>query len=83
MCLVGLDERSFPRRGLGDGDDLLLQSRNLKPLDRYFPEMREPLLRLLPPRCVVDGEVVADGSERVLMVSVAVGSSVGGGTPTR
>ncbi|WP_134771975.1 diacylglycerol/lipid kinase family protein [Ornithinimicrobium flavum] len=32
-------------------------------------------------RVVVDGEVVADGSERVLMVSVAVGSSVGGGTP--
>jgi exodeoxyribonuclease V gamma subunit len=23
ICLVGLDERSFPRRGLGDGDDLL------------------------------------------------------------
>ena len=23
VCLVGLDERSFPRRGLGDGDDLL------------------------------------------------------------
>ncbi|HSK24017.1 MAG TPA: ATP-dependent DNA ligase [Egicoccus sp.] len=41
-----------------DGDDLLLQSRNLKPLDRYFPEMREPLLRLLPTRCVVDGELV-------------------------
>jgi len=40
------------------GDDLLLQSRNLKPLDRYFPEMREPLLRLLPDKCVVDGELV-------------------------
>src|SRR5690606_17639571 len=32
-------------------------------------------------RVVVDGEVVVDGSERVLMVSAAVGSSVGGGTP--
>ena len=41
-----------------EGDDLLLQSRNLKPLDRYFPEMRAPLLRLLPERCIVDGELV-------------------------
>ncbi|MFA9444831.1 ATP-dependent DNA ligase [Egicoccus sp. AB-alg6-2] len=41
-----------------DGGELLLQSRNLKPLDRYFPELREPLLRLLPKRCVVDGELV-------------------------
>lgn len=32
-------------------------------------------------RVVVDGQVVADGGERVLMVSAAVGSSVGGGTP--
>jgi diacylglycerol kinase family enzyme len=32
-------------------------------------------------RVVVDGQVVADGAERVLMVSAAVGSSVGGGTP--
>ena len=31
-----------------DGDDLDLQSRNQKPLLRYFPEMREPLLEQLP-----------------------------------
>jgi diacylglycerol kinase family enzyme len=31
-------------------------------------------------RVVIDGEVVVDGSERVLMVSAAVGSTVGGGT---
>jgi ATP-dependent DNA ligase len=41
-----------------DGDELLLQSRDEKPLDRYFPELREPLLAQLPPRCVLDGEVV-------------------------
>jgi ATP-dependent DNA ligase len=41
-----------------DGDELYLQSRNGKPLDRYFPELREPLLARLPPRCVVDGELV-------------------------
>jgi ATP-dependent DNA ligase len=41
-----------------DGDELLIQSRDLKPLDRYFPELREPLLDRLPSRCVLDGEVV-------------------------
>ena len=41
-----------------DGDELLLQSRDEKPLDRYFPDLREPLLAQLPARCVLDGEVV-------------------------
>jgi ATP-dependent DNA ligase len=41
-----------------DGDELLIQSRDGKPLDRYFPELREPLLAGLPKRCVLDGEVV-------------------------
>jgi ATP-dependent DNA ligase len=47
-----------------DGDELLLQSRDEKPLDRYFPELRTPLLAQLPERCVVDGEIVIaqDGS---------------------
>ncbi|HUL58243.1 MAG TPA: ATP-dependent DNA ligase [Anaeromyxobacteraceae bacterium] len=44
-----------------DGADLYLQSRELKPLDRYFPELHEPLLAALPPRCVVDGEIVIAG----------------------
>jgi ATP-dependent DNA ligase len=41
-----------------DGDDLDLQSRNSKPLLRYFPELREPLCAQLPERCVLDGELV-------------------------
>src|ERR1700754_4204810 len=41
-----------------DGDELLIQSRDGKPLDRYFPELREPLLQQLPKQCVLDGEVV-------------------------
>ena len=41
-----------------DGDELLLQSREAKPLDRYFPELRAPLLAQLPKRCVLDGELV-------------------------
>src|SRR5512134_4002913 len=44
-----------------DGEELLLQSRDLKPMNRYFPELREPLLELLPDRCVLDGEVVITG----------------------
>ncbi len=34
------------------------QSRDLKPLDRYFPELADPLRAALPERCVLDGEVV-------------------------
>ena len=41
-----------------DGDEILIQSRDLKPLDRYFPELAAPLRASLPERCVVDGEVV-------------------------
>lgn len=41
-----------------DGDEILLQSRDEKPLNRYFPELIPPLLSQLPSRCVLDGEVV-------------------------
>src|SRR5262252_7981977 len=41
-----------------DGDELLIQSRDEKPLDRYFPELAAPLRAQLPERCVLDGEVV-------------------------
>jgi ATP-dependent DNA ligase len=41
-----------------DGDNVQLQSRDLKPLQRYFPEILEPLQKALPDRCVVDGELV-------------------------
>jgi ATP-dependent DNA ligase len=40
------------------GDRVYIQSRDLKPLDRYFPELEAPLRRSLPARCVVDGEIV-------------------------
>jgi ATP-dependent DNA ligase len=41
-----------------DGAELVLHSRNQRPLGRYFPELAEPLAAELPDRCVVDGEVV-------------------------
>src|SRR5690349_6080578 len=40
------------------GDDVYIQSRDLKPLDRYFPEVHEFCLAHLPDGCVVDGEIV-------------------------
>ena len=44
-----------------DGDELELGSRNEKPLTRYFPELVESLKRELPPRIVLDGEIVIPG----------------------
>ena len=41
-----------------DGDEILIQSRDERPLDRYFPELHPPLLSNLPSRCVLDGEIV-------------------------
>jgi ATP-dependent DNA ligase len=38
--------------------DLFIQSRDLRPLDRYFPELHDELLRKLPFGCVIDGEIV-------------------------
>ena len=41
-----------------DRDEWHLQSRDLKPLGRYFPELRQPILSQLPERVVLDGEIV-------------------------
>src|SRR5690349_3330169 len=41
-----------------DGDEIMIQSRDEKPLNRYFPELLEPLRAALPARCVLDGEIV-------------------------
>jgi ATP-dependent DNA ligase len=40
------------------GERLYLQSRDLRPFDRYFPDLAAPLLAALPERAVVDGEIV-------------------------
>src|SRR5690242_15175490 len=41
-----------------DGDEVFIQSRDAKPLGRYYPELIEPLKAQLPARCVLDGEIV-------------------------
>jgi ATP-dependent DNA ligase len=46
-----------------DGDEIYLQSRDLKPLNRYFPELAEPLRALTAERFVLDGEIVIARSD--------------------
>lgn len=41
-----------------DGDEIEIQSREQRPLNRYFPELLDPLRKQLPDRCVLDGEIV-------------------------
>src|SRR5687767_11793521 len=40
------------------GGDVYIQSRDLRPLDRYFPELHDALIAALPDGCVLDGEIV-------------------------
>src|SRR5687767_2587843 len=42
-------------------EDLYIQSRDSRPLDRYFPELHDALLERLPKNIVVDGEIVIAG----------------------
>ena len=41
-----------------DGEEILIQSRDEKPLNRYFPELLDPIRSELPDRAVLDGELV-------------------------
>jgi len=54
-----------------DGDDVHLQSRNGKPMNRYFPEVVEDVLKLPGERLVLDGEliVVVDGVQEFDLLS--------------
>ena len=47
-----------PFHRLSRDDGVYIQSRDLKPLNRYFPELHAALLERLPPGCVIDGEIV-------------------------
>ncbi|GAB2467141.1 ATP-dependent DNA ligase [Xylanimonas ulmi] len=52
-----------------DGEDVRIDSRNARPIDRYFPEVVAAVRAALPERCVVDGEIVVaqpgDGRARL------------------
>ncbi len=41
-----------------DAGGVFIQSRDLRPFDRYFPDLHDVFLKVLPPGCVVDGEIV-------------------------
>jgi ATP-dependent DNA ligase len=46
-----------------DGDEVEIGSRNTRPMARYFPEVVAAARESLPPRCVVDGEIVVAGAD--------------------
>jgi ATP-dependent DNA ligase len=54
-----------------DGDDVKLQSRNGRPMNRYFPEVVEQVLKLPGQRLVLDGEVIVevDGNQEFDLLS--------------
>jgi len=48
-----------------DGDEVEIGSRNERPMTRYFPELAEAIRENLPPRCVVDGEIILVSGDRL------------------
>jgi ATP-dependent DNA ligase len=46
-----------------DRDEVFIQSRDARPLNRYYPELIEPLRKQLAQRCVLDGEIVVVGAQ--------------------
>lgn len=48
-----------------DGDEVVLGSRNERPMTRYFPELVESIKANTPERCVLDGEIVVVAGDRL------------------
>jgi ATP-dependent DNA ligase len=48
-----------------DGDEVVLGSRNGKPMTRYFPELVDAIRANTPERCVLDGEIVVVAGDRL------------------
>jgi ATP-dependent DNA ligase len=48
-----------------DGDEVVLGSRNERPMTRYFPEVVEAIKANTPQRCVLDGEIVIAAGDRL------------------
>ena len=45
------------------GEDVFIQSRDLRPFDRYFPDLHDAFLAQLSEDCVIDGEI-SDNAHR-------------------
>ena len=54
----------LPHAGVSRRRRVYLQSRDSKPMGRYFPELEAPLRAALPARAVFDGEIVIAGARR-------------------
>ena len=51
--------RAIVFRGMdGNKAEVFIQSRDLRPFDRYFPDLHDAFLKALPPGCVLDGEII-------------------------
>ncbi|NUT31813.1 MAG: ATP-dependent DNA ligase [Hamadaea sp.] len=48
-----------------DGDEVEIGSRNERPMTRYFPELAEAVRANLPPKCVIDGEIILVTGDRL------------------
>jgi len=48
-----------------DGDEVVLGSRNERPMTRYFPEVVEAVKANTPDRCVLDGEIIVASGDRL------------------
>src|SRR3954466_889984 len=48
-----------------DGDEVVLGSRNERPMTRYFPELVEAIKEETSDRCVLDGEIVVAVDDRL------------------
>ncbi|MEJ6021776.1 ATP-dependent DNA ligase [Ramlibacter sp. PS4R-6] len=46
-----------------NGDECFIQSRDSRPLNRYFPELERACIERLPRGCVIDGEIVVAGPQ--------------------
>ena len=61
-----------------DGDEVFIQSRDEKPLDRYYPSSSSRSRRSCPERCVLDGEIVIVRTRRARLRGAAAPASSGG-----
>ena len=58
--------------------DVYIQSRDLRPLDRYFPELHDIFRERLPAGCVLDGEIVIATPQRARLRRPAAAAAPGG-----
>ena len=56
-------------------EEIFIQSRDEKPLNRYFPELLDPLRFALPARCVLNGEICNCEKQRPRLRTITAATS--------